>query len=143
MSYKLFVIKAAKPIAAVLAVSIGGFGYREWKKDKEALHITNNINEMVSLFDKYDKDHSGSIEKRDLRAALEQAGVKVSELQLDLMMMVADEDHDGKISREEWVHICQKVATPDNQHPLHVPNPPVHEPSVLSNPMKTKEKKVK
>jgi hypothetical protein len=74
------------------------------------MKINDNEKEMGKLFDDIDVDHSGSIDKSELKTALAAKGLKVNMVAIEAMMQAADEDHDGKISKEEWIHMCHRVS---------------------------------
>ncbi len=91
---------------------------------KIAFHIKNpgNENELNTLFDRIDKDHSGSIDRQELIKALEASGLKLSGYRVDAMMKAADENNDGSISREEFLHVFKSL------HDIpHEGAPPLHE----------------
>ncbi len=119
MSFKLFLIKGAKPLLAAVAVAGSAYGYKEWEKAKVAMKISDNEKDMVALFDKIDHDHSGSIDKKELKEALAAAGINVNKIALEAMMHAADEDHDGTISKQEWIHMCQRINIPHPDHTFH------------------------
>lgn len=122
MSLKLFMLRVVRPVALVTAVTGSAYGYKEWEKAKSALKLSTNDSEMIALFDKVDKNHSGYIEKQDLRDALKSAGYGVNLIALDAMMKVADENHDGRISKDEWLHICHSINNDGSlSHPFHLP----------------------
>jgi len=70
---------------------------------KETFGIdTNNHKQMKEVFNKLDKDKSGSISKEELRTGIKEAGLNIDETVLEAMMSVADEDKSGDISLEEF-----------------------------------------
>ncbi len=109
MSFKLALVKLVKPVTVATVAVVSAYGYREWDKAKNALKLSVNDKDMTVLFDKLDSDHSGYIDKGELREALKQSGMKVNSLSLEAMMKAADENGDGKISREEWLHMCHHI----------------------------------
>lgn len=115
-------LRVGRPVAVVSAVAVSAYGYREWDRAKSALHLSTNDAAMIALFNKVDKDHSGYIERQDLRDALKSAGFQVNTVALEAMMKVADENTDGRISKDEWLHICHSINNDGSlSHPLHVP----------------------
>ena len=120
MSFKLLILKVAKPVMAVGAVCVSAYGYKQWESAKNALHLTTNEAEMVTLFHKIDADKSGTISREELKTALENAGLHKMPAQIGAMMKSADENDDGQINEEEWLHLCSKILHKDiKKH--HVP----------------------
>jgi len=62
------------------------------------------------LFSVFDKDGDGFLSKEELRQALEVIGHKVSDNELNKMLVLLDEDNDGKISREEFSIVLRAPA---------------------------------
>lgn len=127
MSFKLALVKLVKPVTVATVAVVSAYGYREWDKAKNALKLSVNDKDMTVLFDKLDSDHSGYIDKGELREALKQSGVKVNYLSLEAMMKAADENGDGKISREEWLHMCHHIfhdSSGEVPHPTAAPPAP-------------------
>lgn len=62
---------------------------------------------MKPILEKYDKDHNSNLEKEELRSLLaDNLGVpstSITQDQLDWHFDKIDEDHDGKITFEEYV----------------------------------------
>lgn len=58
--------------------------------------------ELSQLFETIDRDHNGKLDKDELRAAYQRAGVAVSSAKLDEFFDEVDSNHDGEISFEEW-----------------------------------------
>lgn len=62
---------------------------------------------MKPILEKYDKDHNSNLEKEELRSLLaDNLGVPAASItqdQLDWHFDKIDEDHDGKITFEEYV----------------------------------------
>lgn len=59
-------------------------------------------NELWQLFQTIDRDHSGALDKEELRTAFRRAGMAVSQAKLDQFFDEVDSDHNGEISFEEW-----------------------------------------
>jgi hypothetical protein len=60
------------------------------------------IKSVDAIFDKFDTDHSGLIEKDELIFALNAAGVEFDEDQVDLLMNAIDTNGDGLIDKNEF-----------------------------------------
>lgn len=61
------------------------------------------INEISTLFDKYDADGSGNIDREELRSLLVSFGMNLTPEQSQEMLLVLDKDGDGQISKEELI----------------------------------------
>jgi len=106
------ILVKAKPFIAATGVGVTSYGAYQWKEAKKVLNLDENMSceEMMKLFDEIDEDHSGDIDTDELHAALLIRGLDVGKFGLQAMMQTADEDDDGKISREEWVHIIKNQS---------------------------------
>ena len=90
------------------------YGLYEWNRAQDALKLKGKtINELSILFDQIDSNKSGSIDLNELEDALKKYGdnSKFSKSQIRAMMNKADIDHDGQISREEFMKICEELHT--------------------------------
>jgi solute carrier family 25 (mitochondrial phosphate transporter), member 23/24/25/41 len=58
--------------------------------------------ELWQLFESIDRDHSGALDKEELRSAFKRAGLTISTAKLDQFFDEVDVNHDGEISFEEW-----------------------------------------
>jgi solute carrier family 25 (mitochondrial phosphate transporter), member 23/24/25/41 len=58
--------------------------------------------ELWQLFESIDRDHNGSLDKDELRAAFSRAGLAISNAKLDSFFDEVDVNHDGVISFDEW-----------------------------------------
>ena len=58
--------------------------------------------ELWQLFESIDRDHSGALDKEELRQAFKKAGLTISTAKLDQFFDEVDSNHDGEISFEEW-----------------------------------------
>lgn len=63
---------------------------------------TQTEKELWQLFQSIDRDHSGKLDKSELSAAFERAGVAVSNARLDRFFSYIDKDHSGTIDFSEW-----------------------------------------
>jgi Ca2+-binding EF-hand superfamily protein len=59
-------------------------------------------NEAFEIFRAYDRDNSGSIDRRELARLLEALGMAVTEDELAVAVDVVDANHSGKISWPEF-----------------------------------------
>ena len=115
-------MRVARPLALATSVTVTAYGYNQWNKAKAPLKLSTNNEEMLRLFDRLDKDKSGTIDRSELEAALTSAGHAVNILALEAMLSVADEDKDGQISKDEWLRICHAVNGDSvAARPKHVP----------------------
>ena len=55
----------------------------------------------------YDMNNDGYITKEEFRTTMKSLGENLTEEEVDAMMSQADTNKDGKISREEFVHLMQ------------------------------------
>ena len=53
------------------------------------------------------QDASGALSKKEVMAALEDNGTRVTKAQLDAFMAEVDQDQDGQLSLEEFVKFAQ------------------------------------
>jgi hypothetical protein len=113
-------VKVYKPIAALVTLCSATYGYREWYKARKSLQITSDSTEaeINAIFDRLDRDHNGEIDSEELRDALDKAGMDISLFEVELMMRTADENSDGRISKSEWIKICQKLSNNKSNGPL-------------------------
>jgi hypothetical protein len=110
--------QAAKPLAVLALGTYGAYGLYEWNRANVVLGINGkNQQELSEIFDKIDQDKSGTIELSELDQALSKSQVKFTKGQIRAMMKKADVDHDGNISREEFLNICEEL-----QSSAHVPS---------------------
>ena len=64
----------------------------------------------MEVFRKIDTDKSGSIDEGELKKFLEdQLHIQGSRIKAHQMLEIADENHDGKISEEEFMHMMRKL----------------------------------
>jgi predicted MarR family transcription regulator len=90
----------------------------EWKRAQHALHLDGkNLDELSQIFDEIDVDKSGSIDLKELDQALKKTHQKFGRIQLDAMMNSVDANHDGKISREEFLNVCHA----EHNQSTHIP----------------------
>ena len=58
--------------------------------------------EIKEVFDQFDADGSGSIDRKEIAAVCEKLGVDASKADIDELISAADSDGDGKISFAEF-----------------------------------------
>jgi hypothetical protein len=120
MSFKLLLVKALKPAFALASLGTVYYGTYEWNKAKQILHLDPRMSEkeMIKVFNEIDVNNDGSISEKELHDALEKKGLRIGKFGMDAMMQAADENHDGAISQEEWIHMIKDMhANPS----MHVP----------------------
>ena len=66
------------------------------------------IEEIREAFNLFDTDHSGSIDYRELKAAMRALGFEVKKEELQDMIDQADRDGDGEINPDEFYRIMKK-----------------------------------
>ncbi|KAJ4455447.1 putative Calmodulin-related protein [Paratrimastix pyriformis] len=70
------------------------------KKLQDSLNIEEELKEAFQCFD---KNHTGFVDARELRAMLTQVGEKLTDEEVDEMIREADCDSDSKVSLEEFL----------------------------------------
>ncbi len=91
----------------------GAYGLYEWNRAEDSLKLKGKtIEELSSIFDHIDEDKSGSISLSELDHALNQPNTPhFGKIQLKAMMKKADVNHDGMISRDEFLNLCEELHT--------------------------------
>lgn len=117
MALQSLATKFWKPTAVAGATVYGAYGVYEWKKAKRALQVESMRKEQLEkLFDSVDTHNSGFINKNDLATLLNSyedgTRQKFSVADVTAMLAVADGDHDGRLSKLEFVRICQDHLSP-------------------------------
>lgn len=64
--------------------------------------VEQTENELWQLFKSIDRDHNGQLDKGELRAAFERAGISLPSAKLDQFFSEVDSNHDGVITFDEW-----------------------------------------
>ena len=75
---------------------------------------------IILRFNSYDIDHSGNLDRTEMREAMAEMGRRPTETELDLLMQTADQDGDGTINLEEFsLYIFQQIGerTPHKHDP--------------------------
>ncbi|KAF4628020.1 hypothetical protein G7Y89_g10133 [Cudoniella acicularis] len=66
------------------------------------IFVENTEKELLALFKSIDRDHNGKLDKAELRAAFQRAGLTVPNSKLDQFFAEVDQNHDGYITFSEW-----------------------------------------
>ena len=66
-----------------------------------------NIDKIFAL---YDSDKTGYITVQDLRRVANDMGQEVSEDDLEFMIKRADEDKDGRVSKDEFFNLLSSIT---------------------------------
>ena len=78
------------------------------RKAKKPGLSEGQIEEIREAFNLFDTDHSGSIDYRELKAAMRALGFEVKKEELQDMIDQADRDGDGEINPDEFYRIMKK-----------------------------------
>jgi solute carrier family 25 phosphate transporter 23/24/25/41 len=70
--------------------------------------------ELWGLFQAIDRDRSGELDKAEVAAAFERAGVTVSNARLNRFFDYIDKDHNGTIDFSEWRGAYQELGSVSN-----------------------------
>jgi glutamyl-tRNA reductase len=106
--------KLWKPAAFVGATVYGTYGLYEWNKAKSELNLNGmGKKELENVFDSIDVNKKGFINVDELTEVLNKSNKikKFSNADIKAMLAAADENHDGNLSKEEFVHICEASAS--------------------------------
>ena len=107
---KLLLLRTWKPVLLAASTIAVAYGTTKWNSVSKPLHILNRSDEELnSLFKLLDENHTGFVDENALKQALQKEGIAISQLSLKSMIFAADVDHDGKLSLEEFLHICHKM----------------------------------
>jgi hypothetical protein len=83
--------------------------FKKIPQDKLQAHI-------ILRFNGYDTDHSGSLDRTEMREAMAEMGRRPSETELDDLMAIADKDGDGTINLDEFsLYIFQQIGVKDSK----------------------------
>jgi hypothetical protein len=120
MALKSFALKFWKPTAVAGATVYGAYGTYQWNNAKSVLHVDGRKEELEIVFDSIDANKSGFINVDDLSKALNKSGKMFSAGDVKAMLAVADLDHDGKLSKKEFVQMCERVTSSkqENTHTM-------------------------
>lgn len=91
----------------------GRISYEEFSR-----FCTQTEKELWQLFQAIDRDSSGKLEKKELSAAFERAGVSVSNARLERFFNYIDKDRSGTIDFSEWRgrHNTRRTRLPDRSY---------------------------
>jgi solute carrier family 25 phosphate transporter 23/24/25/41 len=64
--------------------------------------VEHTEKELLALFNSIDRDHNGNLDKSELQAAFQKAGLVIPPRKLDQFFAEVDSNHDGVISFDEW-----------------------------------------
>lgn len=62
---------------------------------------------LYVLFDKIDRDRSGKLNRSEIKAAFDHAGLSVSKPNLEEFFSKIDKNNDGVITFEEWWSVLE------------------------------------
>ena len=68
----------------------------------------DQVNVVREVFNKFDKDNSGAINKKELRQCSQECGEDLNKKELNFMMNEFDENDDGNIDFSEFCMMLQK-----------------------------------
>ncbi|KAJ4474361.1 hypothetical protein J3R30DRAFT_3508317 [Lentinula aciculospora] len=74
---------------------------------KKKFQDTDSEEEIRQAFQVFDKDGNGSISAKELKAVMESLGEKLSDKEVDAMILEADQDGDGNINYAEFVDMMR------------------------------------
>lgn len=90
------------------AQAIGGNW--DWTTVLNKIQPSGSKEDMLKLFDTLDDDGGGSLNMYELEKGLEG---KVTALELKTLVIAADEDGDGEISKQEWENLVEQLFIVD------------------------------
>ena len=103
--------KTAKALKLVLMLTkLSSFVSDDKEAEEETPYDPKDPNiilqseEIVDMFNYFDKDHDGSIHESDIDELLSAMGIHLDDQAKAAMLVKLDTDGDGSISREEFVH---------------------------------------
>lgn len=76
-----------------------------------AMHLDEAA--LASVFHKVDKDHSGWLDKAELKNAYELAGLPMSDAEIERSFKMIDVNGDGKIDLDEFFNIAKQSESHD------------------------------
>jgi len=87
-------------------------------------HLARMASRVSDLFDEFDVDKNGLIDKREWRAACVSLGITYPPNMLDQVFDLLDEDGSGQLEHNEVVRKARKAAFERGFVPRRVPQPP-------------------
>jgi len=94
---------------------------------------------IFRIFDEFDLDGNGDLDKEELYHMLRGIGIKVSRKQVAIMMKEADADGNGVLDREEWLRAVRHGA--ESMRPAQSkPSPKKSRTSILRKSSKSSTK---
>ena len=79
-----------------------------WGKVLDELLRSAGESNCEEFFDNMEgTQDDGALDKEELLDALEKAGIKVSQRQVEVLIRAADKDGDGKIDKDEWMDVAR------------------------------------
>ena len=110
-----------------VSVQAAVFGTWQWKKALQHLQEMNLLKNdgggfvmdpsrhaattLSKLFDAVDLDGDGEINSTELTLALNESAMTITDSVIQLLIQSADTNKDGKINREEWCSMIEKIRT--------------------------------
>ena len=95
-------LKNADSLLHDVLAAVDQSGDGQIKFNEFRVFVEHAERELWQLFESIDRDHNGSLDKSELKAAFSRAGLAISNSKLDQFFDEVDVDHDGEISFEEW-----------------------------------------
>lgn len=77
----------------------------------EFVSLWNYITEWLNCFRGFDKDGSGSIDRRELQEALVRFGYRLSEPTMTVLLTKFDRDGKGSINFDDFIQCCVTLQT--------------------------------
>lgn len=89
-------------------------GKWSWKDVLNKITPSGNRDEVLALFDEMDRDESGTLDMYELEKGLKG---KVTSEELKALLLAADNDGDGEISKHEWEELVNQLFVIDVSSP--------------------------
>ncbi len=87
-------------------------------------HLARMASRVADLFDEYDADKNGLIDRREFRAACLSLGITYPAAVIDQVFALLDEDGSGQLEHNEVVRKARRAAFERGFVPRRVPQPP-------------------
>ncbi len=87
------------------------FGVQTWSLVHEVLNLGdfNTEEDFARIFDEIDVNKTGEVDEESFKQQLELKNVRVTWDQLKALMLVADDNNDGMLQKEEWLTMCRML----------------------------------